>query len=88
MRAASSHPANDPVEAIRKRSAIEVGAPRRHSGTQRVNVLLRTEHREIPEVMAELRRQKFRGLVGSQYERRPGRGGYAPEVEFARKLAG
>jgi sugar phosphate isomerase/epimerase len=54
-----------------------------------VNVLLGTGIAKIPEVMAELRRQKFAGLVAVEYEKEgPVEEDMRQEVEFARKLAG
>lgn len=54
-----------------------------------VNVLLGTGIAKIPEVMAELRRQKFRGLVAVEYEKEgPVEEDMRQEVEYARKLAG
>jgi len=43
----------------------------------------------IPEVVQELRRQNFRGLVAVEYEKEgPVADDMKQEVEFARKLAG
>ncbi|HZS97443.1 MAG TPA: sugar phosphate isomerase/epimerase, partial [Terriglobales bacterium] len=54
-----------------------------------VNVLLGTGIAKIPEVMAELRRQKFTGLVAVEYEKEgPVEDDMRQEVEYARKLAG
>jgi sugar phosphate isomerase/epimerase len=54
-----------------------------------VNVLLGTGICRIPEVMRELHRQSFRGLVAVEYEREgPVEDDLRHEVEFARKLAG
>jgi inosose dehydratase len=53
-----------------------------------VNVLLGTGIAKIPEVMAELRRQKFTGLVAVEYEKEGSvEEDMRKEVEFARKLA-
>lgn len=54
-----------------------------------VNVLLGTGIAKIPAVMAELRRQKFGGLVAVEYEKEgPVEDDMRQEVEYARKLAG
>lgn len=53
-----------------------------------VNVLLGTGICRIPEVMSELRRQKFEGLVAVEYEKEGAvEDDLRQEVEFARKLA-
>lgn len=53
-----------------------------------VNVLLGTGIAKIPEVLGELRRQKFTGLVAVEYEKEgPVEEDMRQEVEFARKLA-
>jgi len=54
-----------------------------------VNVLLGTGICRIPEVMSELHRQSFRGLVAVEYEKEgPVEDDMRQEVEFARRLAG
>jgi len=81
----------DPVEALRKL------APRLRmvhlkdiqASHGEVNVLLGMGICRIPEVMRELRRQDFRGLVAVEYEKEgPVEDDMREEVEFARKLAG
>jgi len=53
-----------------------------------VNVLLGTGICKISEVMRELRRQKFDGLVAVEYEKEGSvEDDMRREVEFARKLA-
>ena len=53
-----------------------------------VNVLLGTGIARIPEVMQELHRQNFSGLVAVEYEKEgPVEDDLRQEVEFARKLA-
>jgi sugar phosphate isomerase/epimerase len=81
----------DPVEAIRKLGPrlklVHLKDIQARDGE--VNVLLGTGIANIPEVMAELRRQKFRGLVAVEYEKEgPVEDDMRQEVEFARKLAG
>jgi sugar phosphate isomerase/epimerase len=80
----------DPVDALRKL------APRLRlvhlkdiqAGGGEVNVLLGTGICKIPEVMRELHRQNFRGLVAVEYEKEgPVEDDLRQEVEFARKLA-
>ena len=59
------------------------------SPNDEINVLLGTGIAKIPEVMAELRQQKFTGLVAVEYEKEgPVEEDMRQEVEFARKLAG
>jgi inosose dehydratase len=54
-----------------------------------VNVLLGTGIAKIPEVMSELRRQNFSGLVAVEYEKEgPVESDMRQEVEYARRLAG
>jgi len=54
-----------------------------------INVLLGTGIAKIPEVLAELRRQRFTGLVAVEYEKEgPVEEDMRQEVEYARKLAG
>ena len=81
----------DPVKALRKL------APRLRlvhlkdiqAAHGEVNVLLGRGICRIPEVMQELRRQNFRGLVAVEYEKEgPVADDMKQEVEFARKLAG
>jgi inosose dehydratase len=81
----------DPVEAIRKLGPrlklVHLKDIQARNGE--VNVLLGTGIAKIPEVMAELRRQKFGGLVAVEYEKEgPVEEDMRQEVEFARKLAG
>jgi inosose dehydratase len=81
----------DPVEAIRKLGPrlklVHLKDIQARDGE--VNVLLGTGIAKIPEVMTELRRQKFRGLVAVEYEKEgPVEEDMRQEVEFARKLAG
>jgi sugar phosphate isomerase/epimerase len=80
----------DPVDALRKL------APRLklvhlkdiQARDDEVNVLLGTGICRIPEVMRELHRQNFRGLVAVEYEKEgPVEDDLRQEVEFARKLA-
>jgi sugar phosphate isomerase/epimerase len=53
-----------------------------------VNVLLGTGISKIPEVMRELHRQNFGGLVAVEYEKEgPVEDDLRQEVEFARQLA-
>jgi sugar phosphate isomerase/epimerase len=80
----------DPVDAIRKLAPRlklvhlkDIQAPQGE-----VNVLLGTGICRIPEVMRELRRQKFAGLVAVEYEKEGAvKDDLRQEVEFARKLA-
>ena len=80
----------DPVDAIRKLAPRlklvhlkDIQAPHGE-----VNVLLGTGICRIPEVMRELRRQKFEGLVAVEYEKEGAvEDDVRQEVEFARKLA-
>ena len=52
-------------------------------------MLLGTGITKIPEVMAELRRQKFAGLVAVEYENEgPVEEDMQQEIEYARRLAG
>jgi sugar phosphate isomerase/epimerase len=81
---------HDPVDAIRK---LGPNLKRVHlkdvqAVDGKVNVLLGQGISRIPEVMKELRRQKFAGLVAVEYEKE----GEViqdmrKEMEFARKLA-
>jgi sugar phosphate isomerase/epimerase len=81
----------DPVAALRKLAPRlklvhlkDIQAPHGE-----VNVLLGTGICKIPEVMRELHRQNFRGLVAVEYEKEgPVEDDVRQEVEFARKLAG
>lgn len=81
----------DPVDALRK-----VGPRLKlvhlkdiQARDDEVNVLLGTGIAKIPEVMAELRRQKFAGLVAVEYEKEgPVEEDMRQELAFARKLAG
>jgi len=80
----------DPVEAIRKLGPrlklVHLKDIQARDGE--VNVLLGTGIAKIPEVMAELCRQKFCGLVAVEYEKEgPVEEDMRQEVEFARKLA-
>ncbi len=80
----------DPVDAIRKLAPRlklvhlkDIQAPHGE-----VNVLLGTGICRIPEVMRELRRRKFEGLVAVEYEKEGDvEDDVRREVEFARKLA-
>ena len=80
----------DPVEALRKLGPRlklvhlkDIQAPHGE-----VNVLLGTGICKIPEVMRELHRQNFRGLVAVEYEKEgPVEDDMRQQVEFARKLA-
>jgi len=81
----------DPVEALRKL------APRLRlvhlkdiqAARAEVNVLLGSGISRIPEVMRELRRQNFRGLVAVEYEKEgPVEEDMKQQVKFARSLAG
>ena len=81
----------DPVDAIRKLGPrlklVHLKDIQARDGE--VNVLLGTGIAKIPEVMAELRRQKFGGLVAVEYEKEgPVEDDMPLEVEYARKLAG
>jgi len=80
----------DPVDALRRL------APRLRlvhlkdiqASRGEVNVLLGTGICKIPEVMRELHRQNFRGLVAVEYEKEgPVEDDMRQEVEFARKLS-
>ena len=81
----------DPVEALRKLAPRlrlvhlkDIQAPQGE-----VNVLLGTGICKIPEVMQELRRQNFRGLIAVEYEKEgPVEDDMKRQVELARKLAG
>lgn len=80
----------DPVEAIRKLGPrlklVHLKDIQARDGE--INVLLGTGIAKIPEVMAELRRQKFTGLVAVEYEKEgPVENDMRQEVEYARKLA-
>jgi sugar phosphate isomerase/epimerase len=80
----------DPVEAIRKLGPrlMLVHLKDIQARKGEVNVLLGTGIAKVPEVMAELRRQKFGGLVAVEYEKEgPVEEDMRQEVEFARKLA-
>jgi sugar phosphate isomerase/epimerase len=80
----------DPVDAIRKlgpRVQLVHLKDIKASGGE-VNVLLGTGIAKIPEVMQELRRQKFSGLVAVEYEKEGDvNQDLAQEIAFARKLA-
>jgi inosose dehydratase len=80
----------DPVDAIRKlgpRLKLVHLKDIQASGDE-VNVLLGTGKAKIPDVMAELRRQQFAGLVAVEYEKEgPVEDDMRQEVEFARKHA-
>jgi len=80
----------DPVDAIRKlgpRVQLVHLKDIKASGGE-VNVLLGTGIAKIPEVMQELRRQNFPGLVAVEYEKEGDvNRDLAREIEFARKLA-
>jgi sugar phosphate isomerase/epimerase len=53
-----------------------------------VNVLLGSGIAKIPEVMGELHRQNFQGLVAVEYEKEgPVNEDLRQEISFARKLA-
>jgi sugar phosphate isomerase/epimerase len=80
----------DPVDAIRKLAPrlklVHLKDIEARDGE--VNVLLGTGICKIPEVMRELRRQNFHGLVAVEYEKEgPVEDDLRHEVEFARKLA-
>ncbi|HXX24652.1 MAG TPA: sugar phosphate isomerase/epimerase [Terriglobia bacterium] len=80
----------DPVDALRKLAPrlklVHLKDIQAQHGE--VNVLLGTGICKIPEVMRELRRQNFRGLVAVEYEKEgPVEDDLRQEVEFARKLA-
>lgn len=80
----------DPVDALRKLAPrlrlVHLKDIQARGGE--VNVLLGTGICKIPEVMRELHRQNFRGLVAVEYEKEgPVEGDMRQEVEFARKLA-
>lgn len=81
---------HDPVDAIRKLAPrlklVHLKDVRARDGE--VNVLLGTGIAKIPEVMQELHRQNFGGLVAVEYEKEgPVEDDLRQEVEFARKLA-
>ena len=81
----------DPVDALRKLGPrlklVHLKDIQARDGE--VNVLLGTGIAKIPEVMAELRRQKFTGLVAVEYEKEgPVEDDMRQEEEYARKLAG
>ncbi len=80
----------DPVDAIRKLGPrlklVHLKDIQARGGE--VNVLLGTGIARIPEVMQELHRQNFGGLVAVEYEKEgPVEEDLRQEVEFARKLA-
>lgn len=80
----------DPVDALRKLAPrlrlVHLKDIQAQDGE--VNVLLGTGICRIPEVMRELHRQNFRGLVAVEYEKEgPVEDDLRQEVEFARKLA-
>jgi sugar phosphate isomerase/epimerase len=80
----------DPVDAIRKLAPrlklVHLKDIQARDGD--VNVLLGTGISRIPEVMRELHRQNFAGLVAVEYEKEgPVEDDLRQEVEFARKLA-
>jgi len=80
----------DPVDAIRKLAPrlklVHLKDIQARDGE--VNVLLGTGICKIPEVMRELRRQIFDGLVAVEYEKEgPIEDDLRQEVEFVRKLA-
>jgi len=80
----------DPVAAVRKLAPrlklVHLKDIQARDGE--VNVLLGTGVAKIPEVMAELRRQKFAGLVAVEYEKEgPVNDDMRQEVEYARTLA-
>ena len=80
----------DPVDAIRKLAPrlklVHLKDIQARDGE--VNVLLGTGICKIPEVMRELRRQNFHGLVAVEYEKEgPVEDDLRQEVAFARKLA-
>lgn len=79
----------DPVDAVRKLASrlklVHLKDIQARDGE--VNVLLGTGICKIPEVMRELRRQNFHGLVAVEYEKEgPVEDDLRHEVEFARKL--
>jgi sugar phosphate isomerase/epimerase len=80
----------DPVDAIRKLGPrlrlVHLKDIQARDGE--VNVLLGTGVARIPEVMQELHRQNFGGLVAVEYEKEgPVEDDLRQEVEYARKLA-
>ena len=80
----------DPVDALRKLGPrlklVHLKDVQARNGE--VNVLLGTGICKIPEVMRELHRQNFRGLVAVEYEKEgPIEDDLRQEVAFARKLA-
>jgi sugar phosphate isomerase/epimerase len=80
----------DPVDAIRKLAPrlklVHLKDIQARDGE--VNVLLGTGIARIPEVMRELHRQDFAGLVAVEYEKEgPVEDDLRQEVEYARKLA-
>ena len=80
----------DPVDAIRKLGPrlklVHLKDVQARDGE--INVLLGTGIAKIPEVMRELHRQNFGGLVAVEYEKEgPVEDDLRQEVEFARKLA-
>lgn len=80
----------DPVDALRRLASrlrlVHLKDIQARDGE--VNVLLGTGICRIPEVMRELHRQNFRGLVAVEYEKEgPVEDDLRQEVEFARKLA-
>lgn len=81
----------DPVDAIRKLGPrlklVHLKDIQAHDGE--VNVLLGTGIARIPEVMQELHRQNFGGLVAVEYEKEgPVEDDMRQEVDYARRLAG
>jgi sugar phosphate isomerase/epimerase len=80
----------DPVDALRKLAPrlklVHLKDIQARDGE--VNVLLGTGISKIPEVMRELHRQNFGGLVAVEYEKEgPVEDDLRQEVEFARQLA-
>jgi len=80
----------DPVDALRKLAprlkVVHLKDIQARDGE--VNVLLGTGISKIPEVMRELHRQNFGGLVAVEYEKEgPVEDDLRQEVEFARQLA-
>jgi sugar phosphate isomerase/epimerase len=81
---------HDPVEAIRKLAGHLqlVHLKDVESAGGEVNVLLGSGIARIPDVMQELHRQEFAGLVAVEYEKEGSvEADMQREVEFARKLA-
>jgi len=81
---------HDPLDAVRKLGPylklIHLKDVKAAGGE--VNVLLGQGAAKIPEVMQELKRQSFKGLVAIEYEKEGDvREDIRREVEFARKLA-